>query len=178
MVRAARAEDVPAVLRLVRALAAYEGSADAVDATEDSFRSALFSADPQAFCQVAEVDGEVVGIALWYVTFSTWTGRHGIWLEDLFVVPEHRGGGHGRALLRSLAAVAVARGYPRLEWWVLDGNAPAIGFYRSIGARVMDGWTVNRLDGPALAAVANSHPPGPGRPDLPGGPLTSPPPLG
>ncbi|MFC6152242.1 GNAT family N-acetyltransferase [Nocardioides yefusunii] len=157
-VREATLADVPAVLRLVQALADYEKEPDAAVATEADFMAALFPADtaPAAFCHVAEVDGEVVGIALWFLNFSTWTGKHGIWLEDLFVLPEHRGTGLGKALLSRLAALCVERGYTRLEWTVLDWNAPSIAFYRAIGAEPMDEWTTQRLHGDALLALGRT----------------------
>ncbi len=155
MIRSATREDVPRILALVRDLAAYEKEPDAVEATEADFTSALFwrSGTPTTHCEVAEVDGQVVGLALWYVTFSTWTGRHGLWLEDLFVDPDHRGTGLGRALLARLAQIAVERGYRRVEWWVLDWNAPSIAFYRSLGAVSQDDWTTFRLDGSALSEL-------------------------
>jgi GNAT superfamily N-acetyltransferase len=142
------------LLALVRELAEYEREPDAVVATEGDLHEALFGPDPAAGCQVAEVAGQVVGFALWYRTFSTWQGRPGLWLEDLFVRPEHRGAGLGKALLVSLAGICVARGWTRFEWWVLDWNEPAHGFYRSLGARPEDEWTVWRVDGPALQALA------------------------
>lgn len=153
-VRPATPDDVGVVLRLVHELAAYEREPDAVEATEEMLREALFGDDPVASCHLAELDGEVVGFALWYVTFSTWKGLPGLWLEDLFVRPEARGSGLGRALLQALAAVAVERGYARFEWWVLDWNTPAQGFYTSLGARPEDEWTVWRVDGDALRALA------------------------
>ena len=155
-VRPATIDDVPRILELVHELAAYEREPDAVEATEADFAAALFPADgaPTTFAHVAEVEGAVVGMALWFVSFSTWTGRNGIWLEDLFVRPEHRGSGLGRALLAALAALCVARGWRRLEWWVLDWNEPSIGFYRSLGATAQDEWTTFRLTGEALAALA------------------------
>jgi GNAT superfamily N-acetyltransferase len=110
------------------------------------------------FGHVAELDGDVVGVALWFLNFSTWDGVHGIYLEDLFVRPAHRGAGLGRALLFTLAQECVARGYSRLQWSVLDWNAPAIGFYRSLGAVPLDDWTVFRLDGAALTAVGQEPP--------------------
>jgi GNAT superfamily N-acetyltransferase len=154
-VRPATLDDVPAIMQLVRELADYEREPDAVEATEAHFRRALFPRDghPTVSCLVAETGREVVGIAVWYLTFSTWTGRNGIWLEDLFVRPDHRGDGHGTALLQALAALCVERGYPRLEWWVLDWNAPSIGFYESLGARAEDEWTTFRLSGEALSAL-------------------------
>ena len=151
-VRPAQEADVPVLLELVRELAAYEREPDAVRATQDDLRRALF-VDRTCSAHVAEQDGQVVGFALWYPTFSTWTGRQGLWLEDLFVRPSARGSGLGRALLQALAAVCVERGYARFEWWVLDWNAPAQGFYRSLGARPEDEWTVWRVDGEALRAL-------------------------
>ena len=154
-VRAAAPADVPVLLELVRELAAYEREPDAVEATEELLAAALFGPAPVASCSVALDDrGGVVGFALWYVTFSTWKGRPGLWLEDLFVRPAARGTGLGRALLSELARTCVERGYPRFEWWVLDWNAPAIGFYRSLGAVPQDEWTTFRVDGDALRALA------------------------
>jgi GNAT superfamily N-acetyltransferase len=150
MIRTARPGDVSVLLQLVHELAVYEKEPDAVEATEQLLADALFGAAPVAFCHVAEVDGDVVGFALWYVTFSTWKGRPGLWLEDLFVRPAARGSGLGKALLQALAQICVERGYARFEWWVLDWNVDAQGFYRSIGARPEDEWTVWRLDGDAL----------------------------
>ena len=156
-IRPARPDDVPVILRLVRELADYEKSLDEVEMTPEQLSTALFpeARDPAAFGHVAEVDGQVVGMALWYLSFSTWTGTHGIWLEDLYVSPAHRGLGLGQELLRTLAGVCVERGYHRLEWWVLDWNEPSIGFYESIGAVAQDEWTRFRLDGPELAAHAS-----------------------
>jgi len=154
-VRSAAPADVPVLLELVRELAAYEREPDAVEATEELLAAALFGPAPVASCSVAlDAGGEVVGFALWYVTFSTWKGRPGLWLEDLFVRPAARGTGLGRALLQELARTCVERGYPRFEWWVLDWNAPAIGFYRSLGAVPQDEWTTFRVDGDALRALA------------------------
>lgn len=153
-IRFATPDDVPAILALVRELAAYEREPDAVLATEADLHSALFADDPAACCHVAVVDNEVVGFALWYRTFSTWQGKPGLWLEDLYVRPEARGTGLGKALLVVLARTAVERGWTRFEWWVLDWNAPAQDFYRSVGARPEDGWTVWRVDGDALSALA------------------------
>lgn len=154
MIRPAAPEDVAAVVGLIRELATYEREPDAVVATEDGVRSALFGPSPAVYCHVAEVDGEVVGFALWFLNFSTWLGRHGIYLEDLYVRPAYRGRGLGRALLATLAAVAAERGYGRVEWSVLDWNSPAHAFYRSLGAAPMDEWTVWRLDEAALRALA------------------------
>jgi GNAT superfamily N-acetyltransferase len=142
------------VLELVKELAVYEREPDAVVATEEDLHEALFGPDAVAGCQVAEVDGEVVGFALWYRSFSTWLGKPGLWLEDLFVRPAARGTGIGKALLVSLAQVCVDNGWPRFEWWVLDWNESAQGFYRSLGARPEDEWTVWRVDGQELQALA------------------------
>jgi GNAT superfamily N-acetyltransferase len=150
LIRLATVDDLPVVVALVRELATYEREPEAVVATEQHFRDALFGADPKAFCLVAEDDAAVVGFAIYFLNFSTWLGTHGIYLEDLFVRPQARGGGHGRALLRELASIAVARGYGRVEWAVLDWNEPAQGFYRSLGANPQDDWTVWRLTGDAL----------------------------
>ncbi|MGB8649240.1 MAG: GNAT family N-acetyltransferase [Mycobacteriales bacterium] len=157
MIRRAEPADVPVLLELVRALAAYERAPDAVVATEADLHAALFGADPVAGCHVGLAGDAVVGFALWYRTFSTWTGRPGLWLEDLFVRPEARGTGLGKALLVELARTAVTQGWTRFEWWVLDWNEPAHGFYRSLGARPEDDWTVWRVDGEALGALAGGH---------------------
>ena len=153
-IRAAAPDDVPVILELIHELAVYEREPDAVEATEDMLRTALFGDSPAASCHVATLGGEVVGFALWYVTFSTWKGLPGLWLEDLFVRPVARGHGLGKALLQELARVCVERGYPRFEWWVLDWNEPSIGFYRSLGAVPQDEWTVFRVDGEALVHLA------------------------
>jgi GNAT superfamily N-acetyltransferase len=155
-IRTARPDDVPVIRALVQELADYEREPEAVEATEADLHAALFGAEPAAWAHVAEVDGEVVGFALWYRTFSTWKGRPGLWLEDLYVRPPARGHGIGKALLVELAQLCVARGWPRFEWWVLDWNEPAQGFYRTLGARPEDAWTVWRVDGEALAALARS----------------------
>ncbi|MEV0678199.1 GNAT family N-acetyltransferase [Actinosynnema sp. NPDC050436] len=148
-IRRVRPDDVPAIVGLVRELAEYERALHECRLTESQLHDALFRDAPALFGHVAEVDGEVVGTALWFLNFSTWRGTHGIYLEDLYVRPTRRGGGLGRALLQALAQECVARGYARLEWSVLDWNEPAIGFYESLGALPMDEWTVFRLtDGP------------------------------
>ena len=162
-VRPAQPADVPALLASIRALAAYERAPEAVTATEEHLRAALFGERPQVFCHVAEDAGRIVGFALWYVTFSTWLGRHGIWLEDLFVDPAARGRGVGGALLRELARIGTERGYKRMEWWVLDWNEPAQRFYRSVGATAQDEWTVWRLEEAELYRLASSGEAGPVR---------------
>jgi len=154
VLRAARPGDEPGILACIVALAVYEREPDAVENTVEAIGETLFGAEPRAFAHVVERDGEIVGIAVWFLTYSTWTGRHGIWLEDLYVDDAQRGRGYGSALIASLAAVCAARGYSRLEWTVLDWNAPSIAFYRSIGASPMDEWTTQRLTGDALAALA------------------------
>ncbi|WP_065571330.1 GNAT family N-acetyltransferase [Microbacterium oleivorans] len=154
VLRAAAPGDEAGILAAIHALAAYEKEPDAVRTTVADLTATLFGDDPNAFAHVVERDGEVRAIAVWFLTFSTWTGRHGIWLEDLYVDESDRGRGYGTALLASLAGVALERGYPRLEWTVLDWNAPAVGFYRSIGAEAMDEWTTQRMSGDALAALA------------------------
>ena len=156
-IRPAELADVPVLLALVRELAEYEREPAAVVATEQHLREALFPADPEAarsHALVAQDAGTVVGMAIWYVTFSTWTGRHGIWLEDLYVRPQHRGSGLGKALLARLAATAVDRGWTRLEWWVLGWNAPSVAFYDSLGAQPMNEWVHYRLDNDELHALA------------------------
>ena len=154
MIRPAQPSDVPTILGFIIDLAVYEREPDAVVATEAGLTEALFGAQPAVFAHMAIDDGgAAVGFALWFVTFSTWVGRHGIWLEDLYVRPEARGAGHGLALLRRLAEIAVERGYGRVEWNVLDWNEPSLRFYRSLGANTLDDWTVHRLDGEALAAL-------------------------
>jgi len=154
MIRPAQPEDVEAIHAMVRELAEYEKSLSEAKATPEQLHAALFGERPAAFAHVAQDEsGAVVGFALWFLNFSTWTGVHGIYLEDLYVRPAARGGGHGKALLAELARICVERGYGRLEWSVLDWNEPAIGFYRSIGAVPMDEWTVNRLAGAALTAL-------------------------
>ncbi|MDQ6525689.1 GNAT family N-acetyltransferase [Nocardioides sp. LHD-245] len=153
-VRPATPEDVPDVLRLIRELAAYEREPDAVVTTEDDLHRWVFGEDPVARVLVAESGaGAVVGMALWFRTYSTWTGVPGIYLEDLYVEPGSRGSGLGRALLTALARIAVDRGYRRVEWAVLDWNTPSIEFYEALGARPMEEWTTYRLTGQALAEL-------------------------
>jgi GNAT superfamily N-acetyltransferase len=160
VIRDATAADVPDLLRLVRELATYEKEPEAAVATPVDFARALFPTEPgpppTAYAHVAERDGRVVAMALWFPTFSTWTGQPGLWLEDLFVEPEQRGHGLGTALLARLAAVCVERGWTRLEWSVLDWNAPSIAFYRSHGATPLEEWTTFRVDGDALGRLAGA----------------------
>jgi GNAT superfamily N-acetyltransferase len=154
MIRAATPSDVATILRLIRELAEYEREPDAVEATEATLTEALFGATPAAEAVIAEEAGEALGFALFFHNFSTWTGKRGVYLEDLYVTPEARGRGVGKALLSHLAGIALDRGCARFEWAVLDWNAPAIGFYDSIGAESMDEWTVRRVTGEALVRLA------------------------
>ncbi len=154
MIRPARPGDVPAIYQLIRDLAAYERSLPGVSGTQQDLAIALFGPEPAVFAHVADHDGRIAGFALWYLSYSTWQGRHGIYLEDLYVEPDQRRRGYGRALLAELAALCVERGYGRLEWSVLDWNAPALGFYAALGAAAMDEWTVHRLTEQPLRALA------------------------
>jgi GNAT superfamily N-acetyltransferase len=157
VIRPAQPQDVAAIYTLIRELAEYERSLDEVVATQDLLASSLFGPEPAVFAHVAEHEGSVVGFALWFLSYSTWLGTHGIYLEDLYVTPAMRGSGLGKALLAELAGICVQRGYGRLQWWVLDWNSAAIGFYRSVGAVAMDEWTVFRLTGRPLADLAASR---------------------
>ena len=143
---------------MIRELAEYERALDQAKATEEQLRGALFGEHPAVFALVAEDDasGEPVGFALWFRNFSTWTGTHGIYLEDLYVRPHARGRGHGKALLAALARICEDRGYQRLEWSVLDWNEPSIGFYKSLGAVQQHEWQVFRLSGSPLAELAST----------------------
>jgi GNAT superfamily N-acetyltransferase len=154
VIRPARPADVPAILRLIAGLADYERSLAEVQVTEEDLRASLFGPEPAVFAHVAEHEGSVAGFALWFLNYSTWTGRHGIYLEDLYVTPELRRSGLGRALLAELAAICVQRGYARLDWAVLDWNSPALKFYAALGAQSLDSWRGRRLSGPALQALA------------------------
>lgn len=152
-IRTAAPDDVPLILDLVRELAIYEREPDAVVATEAMLHDALF-ARRVAESLIAELDGRPVGFALFFHNFSTWTGKPGIYLEDLYVTPDARGAGAGKALLRHLAGIALDRDCGRFEWAVLDWNTPAIDFYRAMGAQAMEEWTVQRVTGDALVALA------------------------
>ena len=147
-------DDAALILAFIRELAAYEKLADAVAATEEGLAHTLFGPNPAAEVRIARWSGEPAGFALFFPNYSTFLGRPGLYLEDLFVRPAFRGRGIGRALLAELARIATARGYGRLEWWVLDWNEPAIGFYRKLGAVPMSDWTVFRLTGDALKRLA------------------------
>jgi GNAT superfamily N-acetyltransferase len=158
VIRNARPDDIDTIAELIRALAEYERLSHEAQFDVADLRDALFGARPYAEVLLAESSGEVVGFALFFHNFSTFLARPGIYLEDLFVRPEHRGAGHGRALLAALARIAVERGCGRLEWSVLDWNEPSIAFYRALGALPMADWTTYRLTGNALATLAvRSH---------------------
>ncbi|WP_199439425.1 GNAT family N-acetyltransferase [Umezawaea beigongshangensis] len=152
-VRRVRESDVDSVVGLAHELALYEKAPDECHLTSEQLHRALFGPSPALFGHVAEVDGVVVGSALWFLSFSTWRGEHGVYLEDLYVQPSQRGTGLGRALLAALARECVERGYQRLEWSVLNWNTPAIGFYEALGARRQDEWSVFRLTDDGLAEL-------------------------
>ncbi|MBI1203817.1 MAG: GNAT family N-acetyltransferase [Rhodopseudomonas sp.] len=153
-IRPARPTDGTLIFDLVRELADYEKLGAEVDATPGTISAALFGPTPRVFCDIAEWDGEAVGMAIWFFNFSTFRGRHGIYLEDLFIRPSFRGRGIGKALMARLAQRCIDDGLARFEWSVLDWNAPSIAFYRSVGAQVLDEWKICRLSGPALARFA------------------------
>src|ERR1700676_5755959 len=154
IIRRARPDEAGLVLSLVRELSEYEKLLHEVEATEAMISDALFGSNVRLFCDIAEWNGEAAGFAVWFINFSTFSGRSGIYLEDLFVRPAQRGTGIGKALLVHLAKQCVENGWTRLQWSVLDWNTPAIEFYKSLGAVVLDQWTICRLDGPALTALA------------------------
>ncbi|MEU6348670.1 GNAT family N-acetyltransferase [Streptomyces sp. NPDC047072] len=158
MIRPATPADVPVIHALIRELADYEKALHEVRATEDQLHEAFFGDRPAVYAHVAtDSEDTVVGYAIWFLSFSTWRGVHGIYLEDLYVRPTARGGGHGKALLTELARICVERGYQRLEWSVLNWNTPAISFYESLGARPQDEWTVYRLTDEELVKVTRMH---------------------
>ncbi len=149
-IRPAQRQEVGIVLQLIHDLAVYEKAPNEVEATEKELLETIFTSDPKVFCDLVEVDGEIAGMAIWFLNYSTWQGKHGIYLEDLFIKPEYRGRGYGKALLKHLAKICDDKGYGRFQWWVVDWNSPAIEFYRSLGAVAMDEWTVYRVSGQAL----------------------------
>jgi len=161
MIREARLSDISTIHDMIVELAVYEKEPDAVTATPADLERALFGDNPALFAHVAE-DPEhgVVGFTLWFLNYSTWLGKHGIYLEDLYVKPDHRGSGYGIALLSNLAQICVERGYGRLDWWVLDWNTPARGFYESLGANALTEWIPYRVTGEALRRLVSSsyHP--------------------
>lgn len=153
MIRRATRDDVPAIVELVYELAEYEKARHECTLTVEQLDVALFGPSPALFAHVVEVDGAIVGTAVWFLNFSTWDGVHGIYLEDLYVTPQQRGAGHGKALLAALARECTEQGYSRLSWAVLNWNAPSIAFYESLGARPQDEWTTYRLLGDALTRL-------------------------
>jgi len=154
-IRPARPDEGQLILDYIYALALYEKEPDSAQATLDQINSSFFCENPAVFCDFIEGDaGNVVGFATWFLNYSTWTGSHGIYLEDIFVQPEHRGRGYGKAFLVHLAKLCVERGYDRFQWWVLDWNKPSIDFYQSLGAVAMDEWTVMRVSGESLEKLA------------------------
>lgn len=154
-IRPAQQDEVGIVLQLIHDLALYEKAPNEVEATEKELLETIFVENARVFCDVVDVEGEIAGMAIWFLNYSTWQGKHGIYLEDLFIKPEFRGRGFGKALLQHLAKVCEERGYGRFQWWVLDWNSPAIEFYKSLGAVAMDEWTVYRLSGVPLKKLSN-----------------------
>ena len=155
MIRPAVKKDAPIILQLIKELAEYEKAPNEVIATTKDIEATIFAEDPKVFCELVEIDGDVVGMAIWFLNYSTWQGRHGIYLEDLYIKPEFRGKGFGKALLQHLARICSERGYGRFQLWVLDWNSPAIEFYHSIGAGPMSEWTVFRVSGEPLKKLAD-----------------------
>ena len=163
-IRSAIPDDAQEILNMIIELADYEKSAHEVTATAEDIHKSFFTAKPSVYCEIVEDLGDndntvIVGLAVWFLNYSTWQGKHGIYLEDLYIRPKYRGKGYGKSLLQHLAAKCIANGYGRFQWWVLDWNSPSIEFYRSVGAKSMDEWTVFRVDGEALNALATSPTP-------------------
>ncbi len=154
VIRAAVPADATLIFALVRELADYENLQSEVAATPEALSAALFTREPRLFCELAEWDGQPAGFSVWFLNYSTFRGRHGLYVEDLFVRPQFRGHGIGKALMARLARHCVEQGFARFEWAVLDWNAPSIAFYKSIGAQVMDEWRICRLSGQALQDFA------------------------
>ena len=154
-IRPAKREEVGEVLQLIQDLATYEKAPDQVEASEDDLLNTIFAKEPRVFCDLVEVNGQIAGMAIWFLNYSTWQAKHGIYLEDLYIKPEFRASGYGKALLKHLAQICDKEGYGRLQWWVLDWNSPAIEFYKSFGAEAMDEWTVYRTSGQALKNLGN-----------------------
>lgn len=153
-IRRANSSDVGVILTLIRELAEYERELDAVEATEDTLSNTLFGPEPRAFCELVDVDGEIVGMAIWFLNYSTWQAKYGVYLEDLYIRPESRSRGYGLALLQHLAQICVTNGYGRFQWSVLDWNQPAIDFYTSLGAVALHEWTTYRVAGSSLVSLA------------------------
>ncbi len=159
-IREAQVADLDSIFDFIHKLAEYERAASEAILTKENLAATLFCDNPQVFCALSTIksdSGEVItGFAVWHLNYSTWLAKHGLYVEDLFVDPGYRGLGHGKALLRHMAKICVANGYPRLQWWVLDWNQSAIEFYKSLGAQPMDEWTVFRVSGDALIKLANT----------------------
>jgi len=156
-VRDATPSDIDQIYDYIHALAEYEKAPEEAVLSKSDLSQSLFGQSPQVYCLLSVQDEQVSGIAIWHLNYSTWLGKHGIYLEDLFVDPKFRGQGHGKALLVRLAQICVERGYPRFSWWVLDWNKPSIDFYESLGAKAMDEWTVFRVSGDALTKLASQE---------------------
>ena len=154
MIRSAEPRDIPEILALIHELAEYEKAPEEAVATAAQLEVALFGDSPKVFCEMVEVDGAILGCAIWFLNFSTWQGKHGIYLEDLYIRPQYRGQGWGKKLLQHLAAKCVANDWGRFQWWVLDWNQPSIEFYKALGAVAMDEWTVYRVSGESLNKLA------------------------
>ena len=157
-IRRGSARDAALILQMIRGLAEYEKLSHEVEATEEGIAAALFGEHPLLFCEIAEWNGEGVGFAVWFFNFSTFSGRAGVYLEDLFVRPAFRGRGIGKALLAHLARLCVENGWSRLQWSVLDWNTPSIDFYKSLGAEMMDEWKLCKVTGAALSQLAKAKP--------------------
>lgn len=157
-IRPATVADTNEILALIYELALYEKAPDEAKATPEQIIDSFFTDNPKVFCDLVEVDGEIAGCAIWFLNYSTWQGKHGIYLEDLFIRPQFRGQGYGKAMLAHLAAICEQRGYGRFQWWVLDWNTPSIEFYKSLGAVAMDEWTVYRVSEAALTQLAQPRP--------------------
>lgn len=155
MIRKAAVADAPIILQLIRDLAEYEKALDEVEATVETITETMFGDNPLVHCDLVEHEGKVVGFAVWFLNYSTWQAKHGLYLEDLYVQPAYRGHGYGAALLSHLAQKCVLNGWGRFQWWVLDWNTPSIEFYKSKGAVAMDEWTVFRVDGENLRTLAS-----------------------
>jgi len=156
LIRQATPDDTALILHFIKELAVYEKLAHEVETNEAMINETLFGTDPKSFCLICEVDGEAVGFAIYFYNYSTWLGKYGIYLEDLYVSPEHRGKGAGKALLAHIAGIAVAENCGRFEWSVLDWNTPSIDFYKSLGAVEMSEWRIYRVTGEALKKLANN----------------------
>lgn len=153
-IRPAVIADTDEILAMIYELALYEKAPEEAKASREQIIDTFFSDNPKVFCEIVEVDGAIAGMAIWFLNYSTWQGKHGIYLEDLFIRPQYRGNGFGKALLKHLAAICEERGYGRFQWWVLDWNEPSIEFYKALGAVAMDEWTVYRVSGEALTHLA------------------------